>query len=242
MLQVGSRGSQVLKLQRELKAAGLNPGPIDGDFGPKTLEAVRSYQQAHQLEVDGIAGPRTLQALNADAFSVSTPHPSGPAPLAHPSTGAVVKLPPADASHAAKVETMLAQARSQLGFREGPHNSNPFSHYFGRPGEAWCADFVSYCATKAGFTLNTASAQGVANTLKAHGTWKGRSDPQPGDVVTFRWDGSHGWADHVAMVENVFTQNGRQYITTLEGNSSDGVKRRTYPASSSVINGYGRLT
>lgn len=242
MLQIGSRGSQVSKLQQELKAAGLNPGPIDGEFGPRTLEAVRSYQQAHHLEVDGIVGPKTLHALNTDGYSTSNPHPSNPQAPTHPSSGGVTHVPPPDASHSTKVDAMLTEARSHLGFHEGANNNNPFSHYFGRPSEAWCADFVSYCANKAGLHMNTASAQGVANALKARGTWKGRNDPQPGDAVTFRWDGSHGWADHVGIVESVFTKNGRQYITTIEGNSSDGVNRRTYPASSSVINGFGRLT
>jgi len=75
-----------------------------------------------------------------------------------------------------------------------------------------------YDRKKAGFTVNTASAQGVANALQAKGTWKGRSNPQPGDAVTFRWDGSHGWADHVGIVEKIFQQNGKTYIQTIEGN------------------------
>jgi hypothetical protein len=241
MLQVGSSGSQVKQIQQELQAAGLNPGPIDGVFGPHTLAAVKSYQAKHNLQVDGVVGPKTLHALATDGFSVNNPHAPAPAP-GHPSTGGTTALPPAGASHGAKVDAMLKEAASHVGYHEGPNNSNMFSKAMGRPAEAWCADFVSYCATKAGLHMNTASAQGVANALKAKGQWKGRSDPQPGDAVTFRWDGTHGWADHVGIVENVFTKNGRQYITTIEGNSSDGVNRRTYPASSSVINGFGRLS
>jgi hypothetical protein len=112
---------------------------------------------------------------------------------------------------------------------------------FGRPAEAWCADFVSYCAKKAGLSLNTASAQGVANILKDRGTWKGKHNPQPGDAVTFRWDGSGGWADHVGLVEKVFMKNGRKYIQTIEGNSSDMVRRKVYPANDAVINGFGKI-
>ncbi len=44
MVRRGSNGADVAKVQRELKAAGLNPGPIDGAFGPKTLAAVKAYQ------------------------------------------------------------------------------------------------------------------------------------------------------------------------------------------------------
>lgn len=36
---------------------------IDDDFGPKTEEAVRGFQQNNNLEVDGIVGARTWLAL-----------------------------------------------------------------------------------------------------------------------------------------------------------------------------------
>src|SRR5690349_5613417 len=54
-------------------------------------------------------------------------------------------------------DRVLDIARSNLGFHEGAGNANPFSRSFGRPGEAWCADFVSYCFTKAGKSLNFAN-------------------------------------------------------------------------------------
>ena len=31
--------------------------------------------------------------------------------------------------------------------------------------------------------------QGVQDYLEAHGTWKGRHNPQPGDALTFAWNG-----------------------------------------------------
>jgi cell wall-associated NlpC family hydrolase len=240
MLRVGSSGTQVAKLQNELKAAGFNPGPIDGEFGPRTAAAVKSYQRRNQLDVDGIVGPRTWKALSTDQYTAPSGAHGRPQPAPRPVGHVPAPAPSAGAS--GKVDAMLNEARSHLGFHEGAGNSNPFSHALGRPSEAWCADFVSYCAQKAGLHMNTASAQGVADALKARGTWKGRNNPQPGDAVTFRWDGSHGWADHVGMVEKVFTRNGRLYVQTIEGNSSDQVRRKVYPASSSVINGFGRLT
>jgi len=63
MLRSGSSGDAVFALQRKLWALGIDPGPIDGVFGPKTDDAVKRYQQKKGLQVDGIAGPETFTSL-----------------------------------------------------------------------------------------------------------------------------------------------------------------------------------
>ena len=68
LVRSGSKGSAVLSVQKELKAAGISPGPIDGEFGPKTRAAVVAYQRKHHLEVDGVVGAKTWSALTHDAF------------------------------------------------------------------------------------------------------------------------------------------------------------------------------
>lgn len=65
-LQINSRGSQVVKLQKELKAAGLAVGRADGIFGAHTLKALKTFQKRHHLAVDGVAGPNTWRALLND--------------------------------------------------------------------------------------------------------------------------------------------------------------------------------
>ena len=61
-LRRGSSGAAVRRLQQALAAAGF-PVATDGQFGPRTEEAVREFQRARGLDVDGLVGPRTWQAL-----------------------------------------------------------------------------------------------------------------------------------------------------------------------------------
>lgn len=64
-LKRGSSGEDVRALQILLKGRGYNGNmhTPDGDFGPKTEEAVKLYQKAKGLAVDGIAGPATMGSL-----------------------------------------------------------------------------------------------------------------------------------------------------------------------------------
>lgn len=52
-----------LDRQEALKTLGYDPGPIDGDFGPKTKKAVKEFQSDHGLVVDGIWGKKTQAAV-----------------------------------------------------------------------------------------------------------------------------------------------------------------------------------
>ena len=66
ILKQGSQGPDVEQLQLKLKAAGYDPGDIDGDYGKRTTEAVIAFQEDRpDLEDDGDAGPMTLGALDA---------------------------------------------------------------------------------------------------------------------------------------------------------------------------------
>jgi peptidoglycan hydrolase-like protein with peptidoglycan-binding domain len=63
-----SHGSQrVQVLQRRLRLAGQNTGPLDGRFGPLTEAAVIRYQQGAGLATDGLVGPRTWTSLRRAA-------------------------------------------------------------------------------------------------------------------------------------------------------------------------------
>lgn len=56
----GDVGSEVTKLQKFLNWAGFDCGSADGDFGEKTLGAVKSFQYKVGLTADGEFGSKTL--------------------------------------------------------------------------------------------------------------------------------------------------------------------------------------
>lgn len=63
ILKQGDSSDDVKALQIALDALGLYEGALDGDFGPKTHKAVRTFQASRGLTVDGIVGPITWNAL-----------------------------------------------------------------------------------------------------------------------------------------------------------------------------------
>lgn len=67
-LRINSRGSQVVQLQKELKAAGMAVGRADGVFGKNTQKAVKQYQARYRLGVDGVVGPKTWNKLLTDGM------------------------------------------------------------------------------------------------------------------------------------------------------------------------------
>jgi peptidoglycan hydrolase-like protein with peptidoglycan-binding domain len=63
-LNVGSKGDEVTKLQTGLASMGYYTNSIDGDYGPKTAEAVKKLQRAVGETPDGWFGPKTCPKYN----------------------------------------------------------------------------------------------------------------------------------------------------------------------------------
>ncbi|HHY83640.1 MAG TPA: peptidoglycan-binding protein [Clostridiales bacterium] len=64
-LRLWAVGPDVVFLQRVLASAGYNVGPIDGIYGPRTMQAVIDFQTDNGLVPDGIVGPMTWAAIDA---------------------------------------------------------------------------------------------------------------------------------------------------------------------------------
>ena len=63
VLEVGSRGDDVTKVQKRLIQYGYLSGTADGRYGEKTRDAVKLFQKRNGLAVDGCVGPKTAAAL-----------------------------------------------------------------------------------------------------------------------------------------------------------------------------------
>lgn len=77
-LKLGDTGSEVKSMQAALVTLGYLSGNADGNFGPKTQAAVKSFQRKNKLTSDGKAGNLTLTALyNLASGGGTTPEAGG---------------------------------------------------------------------------------------------------------------------------------------------------------------------
>ena len=63
VLKKGSRGDEVMTLQKKLKQWGYYDGAVDGVYGSGTERAVQYFQRKNGLTADGIVGAKTAAAL-----------------------------------------------------------------------------------------------------------------------------------------------------------------------------------
>jgi hypothetical protein len=227
LIKVNSEGPAVRAVQMRLRALGISPGVIDGDFGDDTKAAVKLFQarsvdaSGEPLEIDGIVGRATWAAL----FGVPLPPPT--------------RTPPATGS---LLDEVLKIATAEIGVLEVPPGSNRgprVDEYLssvdpGLLGQPWCMAFVHFCFARA------AAARGVANPAPRTGgvkrSWRLVQDLPGATVVTaaqaaddpalvvpgmvFYID-TGGTTGHTGFVADVI--GGR--LVTIEGNTNDGGSR-----------------
>lgn len=59
-------GKLVKQVQQALSDKGVNPGVIDGEYGPHTVAAVEAFQMMNRLVADGMVGPATAKKLGVN--------------------------------------------------------------------------------------------------------------------------------------------------------------------------------
>ena len=104
----------------------------------------------------------------------------------------------------------------------------------------WCACFVSWCYNQAGKSEPRFAGcewQGVP-WFQSRGQWgaRGYENIAPGDAIFFDWD-LDGVANHVGLV--LGRDESRVY--TVEGNSGDACKIKSYDLNYQCIKGYGLM-
>ena len=125
----------------------------------------------------------------------------------------------------------------------GNHGGAPYWSWYGFGSRvAWCACFVSWCESQNGY-LSKNLAPKFASTnvgiswFKSKGQWKSAKEvPEAGDIVFFDWEQDNS-DDHVGIV--IGTSDDRIY--TVEGNSSDMCRIKSYEIGSKVLIGYGHI-
>ena len=128
--------------------------------------------------------------------------------------------------------SMISKAKSYLGYNEANGSYKLFTN--GRV-EAWCADFVSYCARQCGVKdFNFRSVQQILDWGRKNNRFS--KTPKVGDAIIFKgWDAKRGgYASHTGIVSRV--EGGKVY--TVEGNTSDKVAERYYSLNDRTITGY----
>ncbi|WP_166246389.1 CHAP domain-containing protein, partial [Paenibacillus turpanensis] len=139
-----------------------------------------------------------------------------------------------------ELEKGFVEAKNSPDSKEG-NNMTPYGKWYGLNGQPWCAMFVSWIADQAG-VLGTevpkfARVTDGVQWFKDKDSYMTRSSdykPNAGDVIFFKnTSGQH----HVGIVTGYDLKEGVVY--TIEGNTSDAVKRRKYYLSDPYILGYG---
>ena len=146
------------------------------------------------------------------------------------------------------IQKLINVAKDEIGAKESNGGDDKYIKWYGgfALNVAWCAIFVSWCAMKAGITtsiipkfadcdagLKWFKARDKYSLSKAYG---GEYTHKPGDIIFFSKVEKQIDSTHVGIVSAV----GNSVVHTLEGNSADSVRTKSYMLNDKYIIGYGR--
>lgn len=144
-------------------------------------------------------------------------------------------------------ENILKVAASQIGYHEsnsrgnlrgsqkGKRNYNEYGRYYGNNGVPWCAIFVSWVARQNGISRSVVPKYCAVRSYYSYYRHRGRTHswtsvrkrrylPKEGDIILYSY--SRGaTTHHIGYVESAKYKFGKFYITTVEGNTKDAVRR-----------------
>ena len=86
-IKLNSSGSAVKGLQTKLQKLGFYSAELTGNCGPKTVAAIKAFQEKYGLTADGVAGPTTLAKIDAVYNAQGSSSSSGSSGLKLGSTG-----------------------------------------------------------------------------------------------------------------------------------------------------------
>jgi hypothetical protein len=227
-LEIGDRGQRVKDLQWLLKGNAPSvykikayKGRVNGVFGKSTWRAVRSMKWRLGYPsgwIDGRAGPQFIRILLGKEAR----------PLKWIGrASARAKQLASGVGNTSCARSAVRVANSQVGVTESPWGSNSgyrvrqYQSATGAYGLAWCASFAQWVLKHSGYgTIAGRSAAVYPIVSWAHRRAWVHARAKVGAVVAFLT-----WQGHMGIVTAV----SRSGFTTVEGNSSNGVRRRWYP-------------
>ncbi len=220
-LALGSSGSAVTQLQKDLTGLGFYTNSVDGWFGPKTHAAVLDFQKSQRLKEDGLVGPITKAALNA-ALKGLVPSSQVSATATVPTAASISSYnsneKPIVDSYRAKFDGSPAQTLvgraiwyMEYGFMKYGHTKYPTTGYID------CSNFVSLVYKDFGYSITSAARDYGSVGVKVEGvygeklpgtskyTLAGVEKLKPGDIFTFwKYDGEgKKYIAHVALYMGV---------------------------------------
>ncbi|NLB53289.1 MAG: hypothetical protein GX808_10220 [Syntrophomonadaceae bacterium] len=233
-LSLGSNGSAVSQLQKDLAALGFYTYSIDGWFGSKTHDAVVNFQKSRGLKTDGIVGPITKTALKNALTGVSSPKVSASAKF--PSAASISHYnsheKPIVDSFRANFDGSLAQSLVGRAIWYMEHGYMKYGHSkYASSGYIDCSNFVSLVYKDFGYSITSAAKNYGSVGVKVQGVYAkkipgsskyaltGIENLKPGDIFTF-WNSDAPARTHIGHVAIYMGKiNGKPcIINTCKGN------------------------